>query len=249
MTFTHAKRIAGYSWPLYAAAGITIAVGSSVALVPTVPPAIRWLAAVGVGIATWYACASFVAFHWMFDRSGLLGGRWLEKCVDAPPRRWVEINAGLDETTVPVGEVFRDATGTILDVYDLDAMTEPAIGRARTRAPGAASIAAKPDALPVESGAGDLVLVMLVAHEIRKAREREAFFLQLRRIVAPDGRIVLVEHLRDLAAAAAFGPGVSHFLPRREWMRLATLAGLELRTERSITPFVRVFVFRPMSHC
>jgi hypothetical protein len=88
-----------------------------------------------------------------------------------------------------------------------------------------------------------LVVVTLAAHEIRESGKREGFFLELRRIVSPAGRVVVVEHLRDLAAALAFGPGIFHFFPRGEWLRLGSRVGMELEHERAITPFVRVFVF------
>lgn len=116
VTFTHARRIAGYNWPLYAAAAVGIVIGAVVALLPATPSVLRWIS----------------------------------------------------------------------------------------------------------------------VHE-------------LTRIVSPTGRVVLVEHLRDLAAALAFGPGLFHFRPRGEWMRLATLTGLTLERERPITPFVRVLVFRRLA--
>lgn len=245
VTFTHARRIAGYNWPLYAAAGCGILVGGVVAAYPGTPPALRWMAALGIAVAAWFAGASFWAFHWMFDRSELLRGSWVGVEAAPSPRRWVLINAGLAETTLPLHEIFPEAAGKVLDIFDPASMTEPAITRARQQGAGVPALTAPPDALPVEDGWADLVLVMLAAHEIRDRGARERFFHELSRIVSPDGKVILVEHLRDLAAALAFGPGMFHFLPRREWLRLGSLAGLELERERRITPFVRVFTVRP----
>src|SRR3954464_10729125 len=128
-SFHHALRIAGYNRPLYITAGCAIVAGVVIALVPSVPVPLRWLAAAGAVVATWFACASFLAFHWMFDRSELLGGQWLARELGQMPARWVQINAGLEETNVPLHEVFPDAEGRVLDVYDPASMTEPAITR------------------------------------------------------------------------------------------------------------------------
>src|SRR6476659_2257100 len=77
ITFARALRVAGYNRPLYAAAGVGIAVGIVLICLPGVPAPIRWLGGAGVVIAGWLACASFWAFHSMFDRSELLDGQWL----------------------------------------------------------------------------------------------------------------------------------------------------------------------------
>jgi hypothetical protein len=245
ITFTHARRIAGYSWPLYAAAAIGIGIGLSVLFFPASPMALRRIAVVGIAVAVWYACASFLAFHWMFDRSELLSGRWLREEYPHLPGRWAQINAGLEETTLPVDEVFPGAEGKMLDLYDPDVMTEPAVTRARQhRADVAANTTAQPESLPVENEWADLVVVTLAAHEIRDSKKRASFFQELHRIVSPQGKVIVAEHLRDCAAALAFGPGMWHFYPRQEWLRLGELAKLELERERRITPFVRVFVYR-----
>ena len=88
--FARALRIAGYNWPLYAAAGLGIAVGVTLAFIPGVPIFVRWAGAIGAGIAAWYAAASFLAFHWMFDRSQLLSGQWLKQDFAEAPARVVE---------------------------------------------------------------------------------------------------------------------------------------------------------------
>lgn len=243
ITFARAMRIAGYNWPLYAAAGAGIFVGVTILLLPGLPPLVRWLGGAGVLVAGWYAFASFGAFHWMFDRSELLGGEWLTEELPQAPARWVQINVGLEETTLPLGEVFPGSEGKALDLFNPAVMTEPAVTRARQQKTDAAALLAQPDSLPVEDGWADLVVVTLAAHEIRDSEKRQSFYQELRRIVSPAGRVVVVEHLRDLAAALAFGPGIFHFFPRGEWLRLGSRVGLELERERPITPFVRVFVY------
>jgi SAM-dependent methyltransferase len=243
ITFTRALRVAGYNWPLYTAAGTVVIIGLVVLCLPGVPPTVRWLCAAAVAIAAWFGCASFLAFHWMFDRSELLDGQWLAQELPQAPRRWVQINVGLEETTLPMGRVFPEAEGKMLDLYNASVMTEPAVTRARQQGAGATAVAVQPDSLPVEDGWADVVVVMLAAHEIRDDGKRQRFFQELCRIVAPDGKLIVVEHLRDLAAALAFGPGMFHFYPRTEWLRLGNTAGLDVQRERRITPLVRAFIY------
>jgi hypothetical protein len=47
-----------------------------------------------------------------------------------------------------------------------------------------------------------------------------------------------VEHFRDGANTAVFGPGAWHFLPRAEWLRLAAHAGLRPAAERRVAGLV-----------
>jgi SAM-dependent methyltransferase len=245
ITFARALRVAGYNRPLYVGAGVGIVVGVIVLWLPGIPPPVRWLGGAGAVIAGWLACASFWAFHSMFDRSELLNGQWLAQELPQAPRRWVQINVGLEETTLPLHRVFPEAEGKMLDLYNPAVMTEPAVTRARQRTADVATITVQqPDSLPVEDSWGDVVVVMLAAHEIRDEQKRERFFAELCRVVSPEGKLIVVEHLRDLAAALAFGPGVVHFYPRSEWLRLGRSAGLDVERERRITPFVRVFVYR-----
>ncbi|HUE69526.1 MAG TPA: methyltransferase domain-containing protein, partial [Pirellulaceae bacterium] len=147
---------------------------------------------------------------------------------------------------LPLDRVFPGAEGKMLDLYNPAVMTEPAVTRARQHTSDVAAFAVDPEALPVDDAWADLVVVTLAAHEIRDGKKRERFFHELRRIVSLEGRVVVVEHLRDLAAALAFGPGILHFFPHGEWLRLGKLAGLAVERERRITAFVRVFVYRRM---
>lgn len=89
----------------------------------------------------------------------------------------------------------------------------------------------------------DAAFVVFSAHEIRDPASRFRFFKELRRILKPSGRLLMVEHLREAWNFVAYGPGFLHFYSRSEWTRLAEDAGLSVEAERSLTPFGRCFVF------
>ena len=69
-----------------------------------------------------------------------------------------------------------------------------------------------------------------------------AWFAEARRCLRPGGRIVLVEHVRDVANFLAFGPGFLHFHSPESWRHCWEKAGLRLSDRFRVTPWVRVFV-------
>src|SRR5262249_27455320 len=152
-------------------------------------------------------------------------GDWLHDVLPSPPARWMTVHAGFDEFTPRVRSAFPQTQGRAFDIFDPRTMTEPSIGRARRSAPLDAEPAAA-DALPVETASVDAALLLLAAHELRTPEHRAALFAEVRRTLAPAGHAVVVEHLRDAANFAAFGPGFLHFHSRRTWMRAFTGAGL-----------------------
>jgi len=237
--FQGVRQIAAYHWRAYAAAAAGVAATillpapwRSVALVMALPGAL-------------WACVSLAVSYYVYDWSAIYGLDWMERSLLRAPRRWVNIHAGLDETSVALAGLFPQAAGETLDIYDPVEMTEPSIERARRLA--GAQPAARPAewrALPLRSGAIDAAFVIFAAHELRRPEARVQFFGELRRILRSGGELVLVEHLRDWPNFLAFGPGFLHFLPERAWRLAADAAGFELRLHFPLTPFVRVFVLR-----
>lgn len=203
----------------------------------TASHAIRWACALATLVTVWFAGASFWAFHAMFDKSDLLSGAWLRN-VSATPARWVQITTGLEQTSLPLESLFPAAEGRVIDVYDPSMTTEPALTRARR---GRGAVDRSVQLAAVTSDWADLVVVMLAAHEIRSPQGREQLFKEAARVVSANGRVVVVEHIRDLINTMVFGPGVFHFFPRSTWVQLAVSAGLDIEREFPITPFVHVF--------
>ena len=155
------------------------------------------------------------------------------------------IHAGLDETSDLLQAQFPGAQLRVFDIFDAREMPEPSIARARELS--LRIDATEPvdwRALPAADGEFDVVFLIFAAHELRSLDSRMTFFRELARVVKPSGKLVLIEHLRDLPNFLAFGPGFLHFFPRRQWLAASASAALQRDREFSITPFVRVFVFR-----
>lgn len=238
-----AIQILRYNWGYYAltAAGALLAVGFA-ALLPG-SALLRVLLIAGAVTAALWAAGSLAVSHYIYDRSPLYRWQWVATLLLCPPARWLSLHAGLEESSAALRGLFPAAQGVVLDIYDPTAMTEISIARARRLS--AASPATRADfrRLPLPEGAFDAAFVLFTAHELREQPARQSFFRELRRVLQADGRLLLVEHLRDFRNFLAFGPGAFHFYSRSEWVRLATQCGFGIERELSMTPFVRVFVF------
>ena len=168
---------------------------------------------------------------------------WLPQVLLFSPRRWINIHAGLDQSTEILAQLFPAKGQAVLDIYDPQEMTEPSIERARRMHPShQGAVRSKLNALPVADRSRDTLFLLFVAHEIREPTRRIAFFQEAARVLAVPGQILLVEHLRDWKNFVAFGPGFLHFYSRREWLRIACEAGLSIERELCVTPFVRCFL-------
>lgn len=240
-------QILHYNWPMYLQAGAaSLAVILAIVLLP-IPQPLAVLAAVGVAAVLLWSVSSLAVSHWVYDRSDLGRWDWLAGLFPEPPRKWTSVHAGLDETFGALKRVFSDGSGTVLDIYDAAEMTEPSIVRARKLSLDASATAADFRSLPLDGASQDAVFLIFAAHELRRPESRLRFFQEVARVLSPGGRAVLVEHLRDGSNFLAFGPGFMHFLPRREWLRLAAATGLAGRRDFRITPFVAVFVLEKPS--
>jgi ubiquinone/menaquinone biosynthesis C-methylase UbiE len=172
--------------------------------------------------------------------------RWLASVcpkLSTPGCRILNVHSGYDDTSETLERTFSLGTLSVLDLFDPVRMTEPSIRRARKAYPSLpGTMAGNNNDWPFEGKSFDAVLLMMSAHEFRLARDRESLFAEAKRVLAPQGVIVLVEHLRNGANLASFGPGFMHFWSRREWLRLASVTDLRVAQEGRITPLVGYFV-------
>jgi len=241
--FQGALQILQFNWPFYAI-GLTVIVAAVLflAFIP-LPSLLKWIGWMGVALAAFWTVGSLAVSWYVYDYSPLYRWEWLAKLFPQPPNRWANFHTGLDESTTAICALFPEAAGEVFDFYEPATMSEPSIQRARRwTTPPEPPTPVTIDRVPIEDAKLDVAFVLFAAHEIRDPRRREQFFDELRRLLRPGGRIVLVEHLRDTANFVAFGPGSLHFWPGAEWRRLADHTGLHIAEEFSMTPFVRVFV-------
>ena len=236
-------QILSFNWPKYAWTAAMICV--AVVAWPLASVGVRAATIVFIAPALFWTVSSLAVSYYVYDRYPLYDFGWLRLALAASPGRWVNIHAGLDETSALIEAQFAGARGEIVDIFDAKTMTEPSIERARQRG-GAQrdAVRARYDSLPFQDAQFDAAFLIFAAHELRKHSKRVTLFKEVARVLDAGGELVLMEHLRDGWNFAAFGPGALHFFSQRVWTRAAREAGFELKCEFSRTPFVRVFILR-----
>jgi SAM-dependent methyltransferase len=240
------RQIVRLNWPFYAAALAAVVIGPLV--IQRLPPAgwIRVPLYAATGLVGMWLVASLAASWIVYDRSRLMQWDWVLQALGFSPSSWINLHAGLDESTPALRALFKESGGRVFDIFDPAQMTEPSILKARQSA-GTASERADFRRLPLPNGTVDAALLLLSAHELRTDEARTALFTELRRVLGPGGRVVVAEHLRDAANFFAFGPGFLHFHSRRTWARCFARTRFDIHSEFPITPFVRVFVLRRLT--
>ncbi|MEI7928085.1 MAG: class I SAM-dependent methyltransferase, partial [Verrucomicrobiales bacterium] len=104
------------------------------------------------------------------------------------------------------------------------------------------TLAAPVDHWPVAEGTIDGIFGLLAIHELRSHIDRVKWFCEARRVITPDGRVILIEHVRDAANFVVFGPGFLHFHSVETWTRSWQNAGFKLAETFRISPWLRVFI-------
>lgn len=228
-TFKGVGQVLRYNWPAYAGAA------AFMALAMAAPRRIRRPLRAAALVGGWFAGASLVVTHLVYDRSEFARWEWPLDLLERAPQKVAALHAGLDNISDQLRHLWPDADLQIVDFYDPAKMSEPSIARARAgRRHG--------DQLEDLRPGVDAAFIVLAAHELRARPDRGTFFGKVGKSLAPSGRIVLLEHLRDVPNALAYGPGAMHFLPREAYVEAFADARLELIGERSMTPFLRLFV-------
>ncbi|MES2705881.1 MAG: class I SAM-dependent methyltransferase [Verrucomicrobiota bacterium] len=234
--------IVRFNWPFYAVAlglGLTgIFAGSQPAVIET-----GTLLVFGSG---YFLLGSLGVSHWVYDCSELYRWSWLERILkDTPTGNMLLCHSGFDEASAALRVKFPSPQfrWRVLDHYDPAIMTEASIRRARKLFPPTPGTEpANFGQWPVGSASMDVIFGLLAIHELRTHAERAAWFAEARRCLAPGGRVVIAEHVRDAANLLAFGPGFLHFHSVTAWRKSWEAGGLTSDRHFRITPFVRVFV-------
>jgi len=198
---------------------------------------------IAVGILIVPILISLLVSYYVYDRSELYQFNILNNMTFDESDVVVNINAGFDETSEIIRSKFPISSLKVFDFYNPERHTEVSIKRARKAYPPyPGSISIETTQLPLDDSSVSAVFLIMSAHEIRDQEERKLFFKEVHRILSPGGKLVVVEHLRDLPNFLAYTVGVFHFFSKSNWSKIFLAANLKLQKEIKITPFVSTFI-------
>ncbi|UPT66333.1 MAG: class I SAM-dependent methyltransferase [Sphingobacteriales bacterium JAD_PAG50586_3] len=153
------------------------------------------------------------------------------------------INAGFDETSAIIAYKYPQNKLLVFDFYNPQKHTEVSIERARKAYPPyPVTQTITTDKIPVANGTVDYIFLIMAAHEIRDKQERIAFFKQIHTKLNNNGRVVVVEHQRDLLNFLAFNFGFFHFYSPSNWLNTFNKSGFKIEEKIKQTPFVSTYI-------
>lgn len=185
---------------------------------------------------------SLLVSWYIYDSSNLYTLNWLDGFDIPQNKRIANINAGFDETSTLIQNKYQGSVLEVFDFYDPKKHTEVSIERARKAYPPyPGTIQIDTGNLLLEKEIYDIIFLILSVHEIRNNSERIRFFSQLKASLKPNGRIIIVEHQRDIVNFLAFNIGFLHFHSPDTWLENFRSAGLNVAEAKKLTPFLNIY--------
>lgn len=207
-------------------------------------PLNHFLSILSILVAFTLVASLFVSWY-IYDFSNLYSLDWLDILHIKNGSTFVNINAGFDETSSTLVAKYPDSTLKVFDFYDPKKHTEVSIERARNAYPGFPETQRiSTSDVPLKNHSADYIFLILSAHEIRNHQERIGFFKQLGEALNNNGRIIVTEHLRDIANFLVYDLGAFHFYSKKTWKQTFEKANLAIDIQLTITPFITTFILK-----
>ncbi|MEP6465206.1 MAG: methyltransferase [Parafilimonas sp.] len=187
---------------------------------------------------------SIAATFYVYDYSNLYSFDWLNFKLNKDDII-INITAGFDETSFILLNKFSLNQLLVLDFYDPINHTEISIERARKQNrifPGTRVI--QTSNVSLNENSVDCIFIILAAHEIRSKEEKIIFFKQLYSSLKLKGKIVIVEHLRNIKNFIGYNIGFFHFFSKKSWKSVFELSGFSILEEMKVATFITVFVLQ-----
>lgn len=191
-------------------------------------------------VLAFFLSISLLISYIVYDYSSLYQLTWLP---NLEKQNVLNVNAGFDEISDFLKEKYPEITLIKSDFFDSERHTEPSIQRARKIYPPQSDVVLiNTEKIDFESNKFDSILLFFAAHEVRNEQERIAFFKELNRILKPEGKIYITEHLRDWVNFIPYSVGFFHFYSKNNWSKIVHSSDLKIEKEIKTTPFVSTFI-------
>jgi SAM-dependent methyltransferase len=237
--YAGAARYAAARWPVYAfglggafLAGALVAVsGAGRGLLAFVPFGLALMI-----VAGYFAVASLWVAHRQYGNEDILALFFSQGRIE-PVEDVAYLDLGLRAWPAAFSRRMTLGHVIVIDVYNPQVTPSPALFRARRRAPrpvpdprlswrdGSLSL------LPLPDDSSGVVILHEVASEFAQSGDRNRLLREVRRILAPGGRLLLAERVRTPTTILATGPASWGLRPAAEWGGWLRAAGLHLSSE------------------
>ncbi|HTF05086.1 MAG TPA: class I SAM-dependent methyltransferase, partial [Bacteroidia bacterium] len=149
-----------------------------------------------------------------------------------------DIHIGTYRHTYQFANLLPEATVHSIDCWQDGFSSEEAISDVRSLEPAPTHEARiKPVKvsnyeIPLNDASCDVVVFGFGTHEIPAGNERDKIFAEAKRILKPDGKIVMFEHGIDFQNYLIFGPVIYHVTQHKEWMKFFQSMFIEVKDDR-----------------
>jgi len=118
------RQIVRFNWPFYVGASVTLAV--AVVAIGRLPlgDGVRALLYAATALPALWIVSSLTAAWVVYDLSPLTRWEWLDQALGFTPDAWINIHAGLDESTMALRALFGKAQWRVFDIFDPVEMTD-----------------------------------------------------------------------------------------------------------------------------
>lgn len=242
LNFRRTTRYIRTHWPMYA--GLYLALAAGVVLIG-LSLAFDWYSFIPFSLAVMIVAAYLlVAYVYLAYRlNDAPDGTAAEHLIDLaqlkPHQKVVCIDLGLKTTAVTIAQHLTTGQVTVIDIYNPQSNTGGMLHRARSRAqrpppdPRLNWIDGSIQLLPLPDRSTSAVFMNQILSEFWVPEEREQLLTEVRRILIPEGRLLVAERVRSQINPALTGL-VTYPLPtEKTWRNVLAKAGFVLRRQES----------------
>ncbi|MCI0398912.1 MAG: methyltransferase domain-containing protein [Chloroflexi bacterium] len=210
----------------------------------------RWvvipLVMAGLMLLSYFCLTSLWAAHRLYDNNALR-----DTVFDTgnlgPEDNFVHVSLGLRRTAVRFSRRLTSGQVTVVEVYNPQLAPGRDLARAHRQAPP------PPDdprlawregqitLLPLPDSSTPAVTVSQALSELWQHGDRLCLLREIYRILAPGGRLLLVERVRTPTNWLVMGPAAINLPPADYWRQLLVEAGFQIKKERTLFDLVICF--------